>query len=91
MCSIPATRAATSPRLCAAPGPGIVFTVRTAGTKAPLTAGALVRNFSNHEQQTHRSAKLGRREPKIVSQVRLQPGAGLGYPNLTKLAGDFGY
>jgi hypothetical protein len=50
-----------------------------------------VRNFSNHEQQTHRSAKLGRREPKIVSQVRLQPGAGLGYPNLTKLAGDFGY
>ena len=32
------------------------------------TASALVRNFSNHEQQTHRSARLGRREPMIVSQ-----------------------
>ena len=40
------------------------------------TASALVRNFSNHEQQTHRSARLGRREPMIVSHVRFYAASG---------------
>jgi hypothetical protein len=54
---------------CTAVAPDVVFTVRMYGTR-PLYGPRLVRKFSSHELQTHRSTRCATHEPAIVSQLR---------------------
>jgi hypothetical protein len=54
---------------CAATAPDVFFTVRVYGT-SPLHEPRLVRKFSSHELQTHRSAPHGTGCGQIVAQLR---------------------